>query len=146
MLHFGYKWLPKLTQWIPVQPVEPGALSDSADMKGDVKRFIIHQRILQCRNRARRKFILSLDVNRSELEACSNLQMWMSWQRLHCTCEVGLGAAGFVAGAAEGSGGAGVTVLRLWAATSETPHLTVCPVHHLYELSHPGDRGSACKK
>lgn len=55
------------------------------------------------------------------------------------TSEVGLGAAGFVAGAAERSRGAGVTVLRLRAASSKTPHLTVCPVHHLYELSHPGE-------
>lgn len=44
-----------------------------------------------------------------------------------------------MAGAAEGPGGAGVTVLRLWAATSQTSHLTVCPIHHLYELSHPED-------
>lgn len=44
-----------------------------------------------------------------------------------------------MAGAAEGPGGAGVTVLRLRAATSQTPHLTVRPVHHLYELSHPED-------
>lgn len=44
-----------------------------------------------------------------------------------------------MAGAAEGPGGAGVTVLRLWAATSQTPHLTVRPIHHLYELSHPED-------
>ena len=58
-----------------------------------------------------------------------------------CTCEVRLGAAGFVARAAEGSRGAGVTVLRLRAATSETPHLTVRPIHHLDELSHPGDGG-----
>lgn len=61
--------------------------------------------------------------------------------QLDCTWEVGLGAAGFVAGAAEGPGGAGVTVLRLWAATSKTPHLTVRPIHHLYELSHPEDAG-----
>lgn len=61
--------------------------------------------------------------------------------QLDRTWEVGLGAAGFVAGAAEGPGGAGVTVLRLWAATSETPHLAVRPVHHLYELSHPEDAG-----
>lgn len=60
---------------------------------------------------------------------------------LDCTWEVGLGAAGFVAGAAEGPGGAGVTVLRLWATTSQTPDLTVRPVHHLYELSHPEDGG-----
>ena len=56
------------------------------------------------------------------------------------TWEVGLGAAGFVAGAAEGPGGAGVTVLRLGAATSQTPHLAVRPVHHLDELSHPEGR------
>lgn len=57
------------------------------------------------------------------------------------TWEVGLGAAGFVAGAAEGPGGAGVTVLRLRAATSQTSHLAVRPVNHLDELSHPEDRG-----
>lgn len=56
------------------------------------------------------------------------------------TWEVGLGAAGFVAGAAEGPGGAGVTVLRLRAATSQTSHLAVRPVNHLDELSHPEDR------
>ena len=60
---------------------------------------------------------------------------------MDCTCEVGLGAAGFVARAAEGPWGAGVTVLRLWAATPQTPHFAVCPVHHLYELSHPVDEG-----
>lgn len=65
--------------------------------------------------------------------------------QLDCTWEVGLGAAGFVAGAAEGPGGAGVTVLRLWAATSETPHLAVRPIHHLYELSHPEDAGEGGK-
>lgn len=43
-----------------------------------------------------------------------------------------------MAGAAEGPGRAGVTVLRLWAASSQTPHLAVSPVHHLDELSHPG--------
>lgn len=53
-----------------------------------------------------------------------------------------MGAAGFVAGAAEGSGRAGVTVLRLWAATPQTSHLAVRPVHHLYELSHPEDGGN----
>lgn len=46
-----------------------------------------------------------------------------------------------MAGAAEGPGGAGVTVLRLWAASTKTPHLAVRPIHHLYELSHPGDPG-----
>lgn len=46
-----------------------------------------------------------------------------------------------MAGAAEGPRGAGVTVLRLWATTSQTPHLTVRPIHHLYELSHPEDAG-----
>lgn len=46
-----------------------------------------------------------------------------------------------MAGAAEGPGGAGVTVLRLWAATSQTSHLAVCPINHLYELSHPEDTG-----
>lgn len=53
------------------------------------------------------------------------------------TWQVGLGAAGFVAGA-EGAGRAGVTVLRLWAAASQTPDLAVRPVHHLDELPHPG--------
>lgn len=56
------------------------------------------------------------------------------------TWEVGLGAAGFVAGA-EGPGRAGVAVLRLWAATSQTPHLAVRPVHHLDKLSHSDDAG-----
>lgn len=67
--------------------------------------------------------------------------MWTRGAQLDRTCEVGLGAAGFVAGAAEGPGGAGVTVLRLWAATSQTSHLAVCPINHLYELSHPEDTG-----
>lgn len=67
--------------------------------------------------------------------------MWTCRAQLDCTWEVGLGAAGFVAGAAEGPRGAGVTVLRLWATTSQTPHLTVRPIHHLYELSHPEDAG-----
>lgn len=72
-------------------------------------------------------------------EACSALQGTCGAQA-DCTCEVGLGAAGFVARAAEGPGGAGVTVLRLWAATSQASHLTVCPIDHLYELSHPEER------
>lgn len=72
--------------------------------------------------------------------------LWMMWIMLDCTCEVGLGAAGFVAGAAEGPGWPGVTVLRLWAATSQTSHLAVCPVHHLYELSHPGERWKEVRK
>lgn len=67
--------------------------------------------------------------------------MWIHGAQVERTCEVGLRAAGLVAGAAEGPGGAGVTVLRLWAASTETPHLTVRPIHHLYELSHPGGGG-----
>lgn len=59
------------------------------------------------------------------------------------TCEVGLGAASFVAGAAESPRGAWVTVLRLWAATSETSDLAVRPVYHLDELSHPEARDTS---
>lgn len=73
--------------------------------------------------------------------------VWMFWRQEDCTCEVGLGAAGFVGGAAEGPGGAGVTVLRLRAPATQTPHLTVGPIHHLYELSHPEDeQGKRTKK
>lgn len=57
------------------------------------------------------------------------------WEGL--TWQVGLRAAGFVAGT-EGAGRARVAVLRLWAATSQTPDLAVRPVHHLDELPHPG--------
>lgn len=42
---------------------------------------------------------------------------------------------------AEGPGRAGVAVLRLWAAASQTPHLAVRPVHHLDKLSHSDDAG-----
>lgn len=38
----------------------------------------------------------------------------------------------------EGAGRARVAVLRLWAATSQTPDLAVCAVDHLDELPHPG--------
>lgn len=51
-----------------------------------------------------------------------------------------------MAGAAEGPGGAGVTVLRLRAATSQTSHLAVRPVNHLNELSHPEDGGGRVGK
>lgn len=30
-----------------------------------------------------------------------------------------------------------VTVLRFWTVASQTPHLTVCTIHHLYKLAHP---------
>lgn len=91
--------------------------------------------------RERNKYFFPLFPKISEV-----FTLWMMWIMLDCTCEVGLGAGGFVTGAAEGPGWPGVTVLRLWAATSQTSHLAVCPVHHLYELSHPGERWKEVRK
>lgn len=36
-----------------------------------------------------------------------------------------------------------VTILRFWTVASQTPHFTVCTIHHLYELAHPKQKAKS---